>query len=132
MKDEITPTDRRAALGALLDTGCAMPRTTQGSVLDTWIKTGKEHGSAHNWHALRDKAHELAGIRQRAEKDPLAEQWALLGPRGRRVLLAVAERLARGAKEHGDFDSKRDWQKEKREELLDWIVYEVVDTMGDL
>lgn len=53
-----------------------------------------------------------------------------LGPRALRVLLAVGERLAKGAREHGDFPNlDRDWAQEALEEDLDSLVYRTVASM---
>jgi hypothetical protein len=50
-----------------------------------------------------------------------------LGPRALTVLTAVAERLALGAREHGDFPTlERDWERESLEEQLDDLVYRTV------
>lgn len=52
---------------------------------------------------------------------------AQLGPRALEVLTAVAERLAKGAREHGDFTNlERDWDRESLEEQLDDLVYRTV------
>jgi hypothetical protein len=53
------------------------------------------------------------------------------------VLAAVAERLAKGATEHGDFapGAARNWDRETAEELLDGLVYQTVKALeaaGDL
>jgi hypothetical protein len=55
-----------------------------------------------------------------------------LGPRA-----MVAERLAKGATEHGDFapGAARNWDRETAEELLDGLVYQTVKALeaaGDL
>jgi hypothetical protein len=56
---------------------------------------------------------------------------AQLGPRAMVVLASVAERLAKGAREHGDFapDQRRNWDKETSEELLDGLVYQTVKAL---
>lgn len=48
---------------------------------------------------------------------------AKIGPNATRVLADIAERLAKGAAEHGDFEVERDWLTEAYEEDLDNIVY---------
>lgn len=54
-----------------------------------------------------------------------------LGPRARRLLIRIAERLQKGAREHGDFDPKirRNWRAEASEELLDATVYLTLDLL---
>jgi hypothetical protein len=54
-----------------------------------------------------------------------------LGPRAMVVLAAVAERLAKGATEHGDFapGSCPNPDRETAEELLDGIVYQTVKAL---
>lgn len=47
-----------------------------------------------------------------------------------RVLADIADRLVKGAKEHGDFETKRDWVKEAYEEELDNIVYRTLRLMS--
>jgi hypothetical protein len=56
---------------------------------------------------------------------------AQLGPRAMVVLAAVAERLAKGAVEHGDFapGSCPNPDRETAEELLDGIVYQTVKAL---
>lgn len=50
-----------------------------------------------------------------------------LGPRARRVLLSIAERMARAAATYGDdFERPADWRREAQEERLDALVYETV------
>ncbi len=47
-----------------------------------------------------------------------------LGPRALQLLADIAERLAKGAKQYGDFDDKpRDWVQETLEETADGLVY---------
>ena len=63
---------------------------------------------------------------------PLAEVLASLGPDERKVLLAVARRLAVGRKCYGPLDIHNDpraWQKEAGEELLDAVVYLTCDAL---
>jgi hypothetical protein len=55
---------------------------------------------------------------------------APLGPRGLVVLNELASRLAKGAREHGDFENlDRDWPREALEEDLDGAIYRVVGGM---
>jgi hypothetical protein len=61
-----------------------------------------------------------------ASLDRLLEATKPLGPNALRLLADIAERLAKGAREHGDFETARDWDKEAREEDLDGIVYRVL------
>jgi hypothetical protein len=56
---------------------------------------------------------------------------ATLGPNARLVLLDIAQRLERGAKQYGDFDMQRDWSHEAREEDLDGIVYRTVRSIRE-
>ncbi len=50
-----------------------------------------------------------------------------LGPRARRVLLSIAQRMARAAVAYGDdFERPADWRREAQEERLDLLVYETV------
>lgn len=66
-------------------------------------------------HADDVKAHTVARI------DTAAKE---LGPRALGILASIAERLAMGAKQYGDFDDKpRDWLAETVEEQLDSVVY---------
>lgn len=53
----------------------------------------------------------------------LASAFTKLGPTARELLVDVAERLVKGAREHGDFETPRDWSREAYEEDLDAIVY---------
>lgn len=59
----------------------------------------------------------------------LLEIYVNLGPNARRILLEVARRLEIGLA-HGDFEKPHNWKKEKREELLDFVVYEIADTLN--
>lgn len=53
-----------------------------------------------------------------------------LGDRGLAVLVALAARLAKGAREHGDFGNlDRDWNQEALEEDLDGMVYRTIGLM---
>lgn len=61
-----------------------------------------------------------------AEAQELLELVDALGPDERRVLLAVARRLAMGQRQYGALDvagDRRDWRKEAAEEALDASVY---------
>lgn len=54
----------------------------------------------------------------------MAAPWSKMGPRGRRVVLRIAERVALGAELYGeDFDAGRDWKGEAAEEAMDAAVY---------
>lgn len=55
-------------------------------------------------------------------EEELREHWSKLGPNARRVLVALAARLAMGAKKYGDFPIRK-WTKEAAEEALDGCVY---------
>jgi hypothetical protein len=58
--------------------------------------------------------------------DELAEIIRELGVDERRCLLAIARRLAQGARAYGPLDiagDKRDWVKEAAEEACDQAVY---------
>jgi hypothetical protein len=55
-------------------------------------------------------------------KEELLECWEKLGPNAQRVLLALAARLAMGAKKYGDFPIRK-WTREAAEEALDGCVY---------
>ena len=58
------------------------------------------------------------------DKMRLIARYDELGPKGRRVLVDIAERLVAGKRAYGDdFERKRNWQDEAREELLDACVY---------
>lgn len=52
----------------------------------------------------------------------LLRHWKKLGPNGKRVLLALAGRMALGADRYGDFPARR-WTQEAAEEALDQSVY---------
>lgn len=54
-----------------------------------------------------------------------------LGLNAQRVLLEVAKRLDKGAREHGDFDpaQRRNWAREEADEHLDAIVYATLDAL---
>lgn len=52
----------------------------------------------------------------------ILSRWRELGPNGRLVLYALAERLALGHRQYGDFPA-RPWTKEAAEEALDQTVY---------
>jgi hypothetical protein len=49
--------------------------------------------------------------------------YTQLGPNAQRVLLMIADRLVKGAKQYGDFDADRDWVHEAFEEACDQTVY---------
>ncbi len=71
----------------------------------------------------------LAVVDQAGE---LAEVAAGLGDDERRVLLAIARRLAIGRKAYGPLDvqgDRRDWRSEGAEELLDGCVYLACEAM---
>lgn len=53
-----------------------------------------------------------------------------LGPKARRLLLSIAQRLALGAKEHGDFEKPRELTREALEEHLDAVVYLALELQG--
>lgn len=55
----------------------------------------------------------------------------LMGPNARRVLADIADRLVKGAREHGDFETKRDWAREAYEEELDNVVYRTLRLMNE-
>lgn len=58
--------------------------------------------------------------------DELLDVVSKLGEDERRVLLAIARRLALGAKAYGPLDvngDRRNWRAEATEELLDACVY---------
>lgn len=59
------------------------------------------------------------------EAEVLLNAAAPLGPRARQLLIQIAQRLAIGAAEHGDFDPSRvrDLKRETLDELLDATVY---------
>lgn len=54
-----------------------------------------------------------------------------LGPNAKRIVLHILERLAKGAKQYGDFDGqRRDWDRESAEEALDLAVYQAAKLLG--
>lgn len=55
--------------------------------------------------------------------EDLVRHWQAIGPKARRLLVALAERLAIGNGRHGDFELGRDWTTEAGEELLDGTIY---------
>lgn len=57
---------------------------------------------------------------------------AALGPRARTLLIAIAERLVKGAREHGDFAdaASRNWDQEAVEEDLDGCVYRTLGALA--
>lgn len=58
--------------------------------------------------------------------------WARLGDDERRVLMAIAARLVRGAEQYGRLDvatDRRDWVHEAHEEFLDGCVYLAIKTL---
>lgn len=59
--------------------------------------------------------------------------WARLGDDERRVIIAIAKRLVRGAEQYGHLDiasDKRDWTREANEEFLDATVYLAIRTLA--
>lgn len=48
--------------------------------------------------------------------------WRELGPNGQEIFLQLGRRLARGARQYGDFPI-RHWKREAAEEALDLCVY---------
>jgi len=72
-----------------------------------------------------------SGEHQRAQSPcpELLGIYGRLGPNARSILLAVARRLDIG-RAHGDFTAPHDWKKEGREELLDFVVYEIAERLG--
>jgi hypothetical protein len=62
----------------------------------------------------------------------LADVASGLGADERRVLVAIAHRLASGRRAYGPLDvhgDRRDWRAEGAEELLDGCVYLACETM---
>lgn len=58
--------------------------------------------------------------------------WTRLGDDERRVILAIATRLARGADQYGRLavaTDRRDWTREAHEEFLDGCVYLAIKTL---
>ena len=59
-----------------------------------------------------------------ADLHVLDPYWTRIGPRARRVLLLVAERLAMGAEQYqDDLSPGRDWRREALEEVADGLTY---------
>lgn len=59
--------------------------------------------------------------------------WAQLGDDERRVLVAIAKRLAKGATQYGPLcvaADQRDWGREANEEFLDATVYLAIRTLS--
>jgi len=66
-----------------------------------------------------------------ADLHVLDPYWTRIGPRARRVLVLVAERLAMGAERYSDdLSPGRDWRREAQEEALDGAVYLARDLLG--
>lgn len=60
-----------------------------------------------------------------AAPDPqveLLKYFAKLGPNAKHILLRLAQRMAKGADQYGDFPI-RSWKREAAEEALDMCVY---------
>lgn len=53
---------------------------------------------------------------------PLIHLHRRLGPNAQRILLRIAQRLAAGT-EYGDFEQRKDWDREAQEEAIDMAVY---------
>ncbi len=63
-----------------------------------------------------------------AEWQCLLSAYNRLGPRARRVLLSIADRMARAAVTYGDdFERPANWRREAQEERLDELVYATVE-----
>ena len=63
----------------------------------------------------------------------LEEITAGLGPDELRVLVLIAERLARGRSQYGKLrieSDSRDWSREAREEALDLCVYSAIHSLS--
>jgi hypothetical protein len=63
-------------------------------------------------------------------KERVTVAMETLGPNAIRVLADIADRLVRGAKEYGDFETERDWIKEAYEEELDNVIYRTMQIMS--
>lgn len=57
-----------------------------------------------------------------AVKPEVLTIWQELGPNGQEIFLQLGRRLAKGARQYGDFPIRR-WKKEAAEEALDLCVY---------
>ena len=63
----------------------------------------------------------------------LSARIARLGADERRIISAIVSRLERGYIDYGalDMHDGRDWRREADEELLDYIVYSVVERLAN-
>jgi hypothetical protein len=66
---------------------------------------------------------------QRAAVLACAKELAHCGPVACTVLERLAERLAMGARQYGDFKGERAWRREAVEEHLDGLVYLTIGLM---
>lgn len=57
------------------------------------------------------------------DKVRLCHAYEQLGPRSRRVLLLLADRLVQGQRDYGDFQTPRCWPLERAHEQIDSAVY---------
>lgn len=82
-----------------------------------------------NWRdrACRDDCPECESYHQRSMKKALVDNYDALSEQAQTILRSISFRLLKGQKEHGTLDvcdPSVDWKKEKREELLDALVYD--------
>lgn len=59
--------------------------------------------------------------------------WGKLGLQEKRVLHLLAQRLLKGQQQYGQLDlrtDKRDWKREKSEELADAMIYDAIEEVA--
>lgn len=70
-------------------------------------------------------------VQLEVEEHDVLKLFNQLGPNAKNIVIHILERLAKGAKQYGDFDGqRRDWDKESSEEALDLAVYQAAKLLG--
>lgn len=63
----------------------------------------------------------------------IRDTWAQLGALEKQVLCVLADRLLKGQAQYGALnlrDDKRDWRKERAEELADAMIYDAIEEVS--
>ena len=93
-----------------------------------WWVTPSGPSEVYGWCELEELScpeGTIAATLQRSSSSiaPLVAAAEQLGPRALALLQSIADRLVKGAKEHGDFAAPKELRREALEEHLDAVVY---------
>lgn len=69
-------------------------------------------------------------VQLEVEEHDVLKLFNQLGPNAKKIVIHILERLAKGAKQYGDFNTPRNWDKESSEEALDLAVYQAAKLLG--